>query len=104
MFVQQNAKGKVSFFGARLYIPTSIIIGNDLAIQFQHQLADFSTVDTELAAFLINLNPVVDCLVTAVLLRDADCSFFPHSQSSISPVRMKWVYSFRCSSRYTTNS
>ena len=77
MFVQQNAKGKFCFFSGRLDIPTSIIVGNDLAVQLQHQLADFSAVDTELTAFLIDLNPVVDCLVTAVRLRDADCDEQP---------------------------
>lgn len=55
VFVQQNAKGKVCFFGSKLDVPTSVIVGNDLAVQFQHQLADFSAVDTELAAFLTNL-------------------------------------------------
>nr|DAM78835.1 MAG TPA: hypothetical protein [Caudoviricetes sp.] len=78
VFVQQNTKGKVGFFASWLDVPTSVIVGDGFAVHLKCQLGNSAAVDAELAAFIIDLNPVVDRLISAVLLGDADCSFFPH--------------------------
>ena len=58
--VYQYFVGQLSVFVDRLNIPASVVVANDLAIALKHQLGNPAAVDSELGAFVVLLEPVME--------------------------------------------
>ena len=52
--------GQLSVFVDRLNIPAPVVVANDLAIALKHQLGNPAAVDSELGAFVVLLEPVME--------------------------------------------
>nr|DAD72937.1 MAG TPA: hypothetical protein [Siphoviridae sp. ctMAv2] len=74
--IQQDAKSKFRLFAGRLNIPASIVVGDPLTVHLKAQFRNHTTVDAViLARFFKRFQPVFYALVSAIPLRDSDCSF-----------------------------
>jgi len=59
------------------YIPTSVVIADNLSVTLQHQLGNLTAFNTESASHGVNLNPVMKDTVV-----DLQGTFFPHKHTS----------------------
>lgn len=53
--IKQNAEANLCLFAGRLYIPTSVIIGNPLTIQLKAEFYDSAFVDVVFLAWFIKM-------------------------------------------------
>ena len=69
------------FFGVAvdcLGVLATVVVVYDSAIAFQHQLADSTVADSEMARLIVVLHPVMENAPS-----DSYCPFVPHSKTSI---------------------
>ena len=73
--MKQKLQRKLCVFIGGFDVPTSVIVADDFAVSFQHQLGNASALDAPLGAFLILLYPVVKNVSV-----NSDAAFFSHNR------------------------
>ncbi len=100
VFVQENRQRLFSRLVLRWNIPPSVVVINNLAIDFQRCLAYLTAFDSVFTFLFVDLSPVVNYYVAA-LLWYSDGSFFPHNTAPDSLVAYDNLYhTFRCRNQH----